>query len=385
MEIRKRALENMVKTATNPNPEVWKDRDVFVTGHTGFKGSWLCLWLAALGARVHGYALPPNADDNTPLFTMANVERSLASSMKADIRNLDQLVKSWRDSQASVLFHLAAQPLVRESYSSPLETFAVNTLGTASVLEAVRIGDRPAAVVVISSDKCYENAEQVWGYRENDPMGGHDPYSASKGAAELVTASYRKSFFSSVGPSGQSVRLASARAGNVIGGGDWARHRLIPDMAKALARGDSAEIRNPNSIRPWQHVLEPLSGYLMLAEKMVRDPANSTWCSGWNFGPGSAAEWRVSDVAGAFCKSWGGNAKWECGELPGDPPQHEAEVLRLCIDKAVNRLTWKPRWDTATAIIRTAAWYRKSIEPDFDAAASCLTDIAAYTEADNGQ
>ena len=241
-------------TSLAPNMEFWKGREVMVTGHTGFKGSWLCLWLASLGARVHGYALPPESarPSDIPLFVSAGVGPKMAAHWEADVRDRELLAKVWRDSGATVLFHLAAQPLVRESYLRPFETFEVNSLGTAAVLEALRLAKRPAAAVIITTDKCYDNPETVWGRRESDPLGGRDPYSASKAAAELVAGAYRASFFQPdpSAPS-QSVRVATARAGNVIGGGDWATDRLVPDLARAIKGGHKAIIRSPKAIRPW--------------------------------------------------------------------------------------------------------------------------------------
>ena len=337
-----------------PSPEFWLGRDVLVTGHTGFKGSWLCLWLAEMGARVHGYALPAviGQEGEEPLFRAAGVADILASHQEADVRYHERLFQVWRNSGASVLFHLAAQPLVRESYRQPYETFAVNTLGTVAALEALRRAGRPAAAVLVTTDKCYENFEEVWGRRETDPLGGHDPYSASKAAAELAVAAYRRSFF----PLRSGVRLATARAGNVIGGGEWAAERLVPDLARACRAGRGALVRNPRSVRPWQHVLDCLSGYLLLAERLLTEPDNPEWCSAWNFGPEPGDAWPVERLAEEFCKAWGPGAVWRDISEPEAPK--ETALLHLCIDKASRRMGWRPRWNTGEAVARTAAWYR---------------------------
>ncbi|MDR1049712.1 MAG: CDP-glucose 4,6-dehydratase [Deltaproteobacteria bacterium] len=363
-----------------PDAGFWRGRDVFVTGHTGFKGSWLSLWLASLGARVHGYSLPPEAGGGgeTPLFLSAGVREVLASHVEADIRDRALLLEKWRASDAGVLFHLAAQPLVRESYRSPYETFEVNVQGTASVLEALRLVGRPAAAVMVTTDKVYENFEEIWGRRETDPLGGHDPYSASKAAAELVTVAYRSSFFQPA--SGRpAVRVATARAGNVIGGGDWARDRLVPDMSRALLSGREAEIRNPKSVRPWQHVLEPLAGYMMLAEFLRGDADNPLWRSAWNFGPDPLDLWPVERVADVFCRGWGEGAGWRNLAEPDAP--FETSFLHLNTDKTSLRMGWRPRWTTGEAVEKSALWYRRSVEPGFEARSACLGDVADYMAA----
>jgi CDP-glucose 4,6-dehydratase len=286
------------------------------------------------------------------LFHAAGVAETLASHHEADLRDHERLFRVWRDSGATVLFHLAAQPLVRESYRQPYETFAVNALGSAAALEALRRAGRPAAAVLVTTDKCYENFEEVWGRRETDPLGGHDPYSASKAAAELAAASWRRAFFSPE----SGVRLATARAGNVIGGGDWAAERLVPDLARACRAGRSAPVRNPGSVRPWQHVLESLSGYLLLAERLLTEPENPEWPSTWNFGPKPGEFWTVRRLAESFCAAWGAGASWSDVSDPAAP--FESAFLSLCIDKASRRLGWRPRWNTAEAVARTAVWYR---------------------------
>ncbi|MDR2302270.1 MAG: CDP-glucose 4,6-dehydratase [Deltaproteobacteria bacterium] len=366
-------------TSLSPSPDFWRDREVLVTGHTGFKGSWLCLWLANLGAKIHGYALPPvfNQPGEIPLFVSANVRSKLAAHWEADIRDSRLLAKVWNESGATVLFHLAAQPLVRESYLSPYETFEVNTLGTVAVLEALRLANRPAAAVLVTTDKCYENLESVWSRRETDPLGGQDPYSASKSAAELTATAYRSSFFQA-GSLAESplVRLATARAGNVIGGGDWAIDRLAPDLARSLLGKKEAIIRNPRAIRPWQHVLEPLMGYIVLAERLWNEPENPSWRSAWNFGPDSLDLWPVSAVADAFCAAWGEGANWLNVSDPNAP--YESSFLSLCIDKAVQVLGWKPRWQTIDAVERTALWYKNYGQTGFNAANACALEIQDY-------
>ena len=366
---------NLDLDRSKPNPEFWRGREVLVTGHTGFKGSWLCLWLAQMGARIHGYALPPDAGGpETPLFAAAGVQNLLATHCEADLRQAGRLAKLWRDSGATVLFHLAAQPLVRESYRQPYETFEVNALGTAAVLEALRQAGRPAAAVLVTTDKCYENPEEVWGRRETDPLGGHDLYSASKAAAELAAAAYRRSFFSS--PDRPPVRLATARAGNVIGGGDWAAERLVPDLARAFLAGQTAELRNPQAVRPWQHVLEPLAGYLLLAERLWTEPERNDWTSAWNFGPEPAEAWPVRRLAEAFADAWGPGAAWRDLSTPGAP--FEAAFLHLSIDKARRVLGWKPRLNTQTAVQWTADWYKNSNKHNFNAINVCQTQISTY-------
>lgn len=349
-------------------------RSAFVTGHTGFKGSWLTIWLKSLGASVHGYSLP--APSNPSNFEVSRVRELCSSHHEADIRDAAKLEAALRASQADFVFHLAAQPLVRDSYDTPADTFETNVMGTVRVLDAVRKIGRPCTVIVITSDKCYQNVEQVWGYREIDPMGGDDPYSASKGATELVVASYRKSFFSPEKLASHGIRLASARAGNVIGGGDWARDRIICDMVRAFSSGQTVVVRNPKAVRPWQHVLEPLGGYLYLAQRAANsdDPA---WQSGWNFGPRTGETLPVAQLADLFLKSWG-EGRWE--HQPSERPLHEARLLRLSIDKAESDLGWQPTWGVAQAIARTAAWYRAYYRGGADMQAACLQDIQDYTK-----
>ena len=329
----------------------WRGKRVLLTGHTGFKGSWLTLWLAELGAEVTGYALAPDA---TPaLFERAGVEGACRSIL-ADVRDAARLAAVVREARPDAVLHLAAQPLVRLSYEQPIQTLETNVNGTANLLEAVRQAGRPCAVVVVTSDKCYENREWLYGYREDEPMGGHDVYSMSKGAAELVTASWRRSFFPPARLSQHGVAVASARAGNVVGGGDWARDRIVPDAIAALAAGRPIPVRNPHGVRPWQHVLEPLSGYLLLGARLM-GPHAAAHCEPWNFGPRPEDARPVRDVVEALIGAWG-SGSWDDRHDPGAP--HEAGLLRLSIDKATARLGWAPRWRFAETFARTVEWYR---------------------------
>jgi len=351
-------------------------RPVFVTGHTGFMGSWLALWLQTIGARVTGYALPPPTEPSH--FVAAGIGQLLAEHHEADVRDAARMAAAVRAARPDAVIHLAAQPLVRESYRDPRTTFEVNVQGTVNLLDAVRLAGRPAAVIVITSDKCYENREQVWGYREADPIGGHDPYSASKGAAEIVAASYRRSFFAPARLAEHGVQLATVRAGNVIGGGDWARDRIVPDLARRLASGEAVPVRSPRAVRPWQHVLEPLSGCLALAAKMLT-AADAAWAGGWNFGPRTGDEATVAELASRFCTAWG-SGRWTDASDPRAP--HEAVVLRLCIDKAMIELGWRPRWNIDMTVARTAAWYKRYYAgPASSMRESSLDDIREYQRA----
>ena len=354
------------------NDSALRGKRVFLTGHTGFKGSWLALWLRRLGSEVYGYSLPPPTE--TSNYARSNVRSVLSGETLGDIRNRKLLREAIAAFKPDVVFHLAAQPLVRESYSNPFDTFEVNVMGTASVLDAVRELKRPCAVVCITTDKCYENREQVWGYRECDPMGGYDPYSASKGAAEILIASYRRSFFHPDRISEHGVQIASARAGNVIGGGDWARDRIVPDIVAALTEYRPVPVRNPHAIRPWQHVLEPLSGYLTLASKMLESP-EPKWASAWNFGPVSGTEMPVGELVAAFVKAWG-TGEWKDQSAPNQP--HEASILRLSIEKAGWELGWRPRWSCDEMVKRTAQWYRRVLCEGADARTACEADLKAY-------
>ena len=354
------------------NFSLFQNKRVFLTGHTGFKGSWLAVWLHRLGAEVYGYSLPPPTEPSN--YALARVRDLLCGETIADIRDRQTVRETIASFNPDVVFHLAAQPLVRESYARPFDTFDVNVMGTASVLDAVRDLDAPCAAICITTDKCYENREQVWGYRECDPMGGHDPYSASKGAAELLISSYRRSFFEPARLAAHGVQLASARAGNVIGGGDWAQDRIVTDMVKALQERRPVPVRNPHAIRPWQHVLEPLSGYLTLAAAMLEKP-DPAWSSAWNFGPVSGTELPVGELASAFIKAWGAGT-WIDQSRPDQP--HEASILRLSIEKAGWELGWQPRWSCGEMIQRTANWYRQALCEGADARSLCEADITAY-------
>ncbi len=337
---------------------------VLLTGHTGFKGGWLTLWLRDLGAEVTGYALAP--DTKPSLFEVAGVERACRSVI-ADIRDLGRFRSVLDEARPDFVFHLAAQPLVRVSYEMPVETIQTNVLGTAHVLEAIRLEGRPCAVVIVTSDKCYENREWLYGYREDEPMGGHDVYSMSKGAAEIVVSSFRRSFFGPAKLAQHGIAVASARAGNVVGGGDWAKDRIVPDCIAALAENRPIPVRNPDGVRPWQHVLEPLGGYLLLGARLagIAPPAGAEgdagvaararFCEAWNFGPRPEDARPVRAVVEALIEAWGGGS-WEDRHDPGAP--HEAGLLRLSIEKAQARLGWTPRWGFEETLHRTVEWYR---------------------------
>jgi len=355
------------------NSDFWRGKRVFLTGHTGFKGGWLSLWLQAMGAEVHGYALTPPTETN--LFTVAEVGKGMASSQIADIRDAGRLCQAMQAARPEIIFHLAAQPLVRYSYAQPVETYAVNVMGTVHLLEAVRATPGVKAVVNVTTDKCYENREWVWGYRENEAMGGFDPYSSSKGCAELVTAAYRNSFFQQVSINHQqSPAVATARAGNVIGGGDWAEDRLIPDFLRAMDAGATLKIRSPQSTRPWQHVLEPLSGYLVLAERLYTEGLQ--FAEAWNFGPGDEdarpVRWIIERLA-----ELQQDVKWQCDETP---QPHEAHYLKLDSSKAKSRLDWQARWRLQAALQKTMEWHQAWRNGD-DMHALTLAQIAQYQAA----
>jgi CDP-glucose 4,6-dehydratase len=333
-----------------PNPNYWKSRRVFVTGHTGFKGSWLSLWLEALGADVTGYALAPPTQPS--LFEQAGVANSLQSIL-GDIRDFDRLKKAIDDCRPDVIIHMAAQTVVRRGYEDPTETYSTNVMGTVNLFEVVRRLEYPCAVVNVTSDKCYDNREWVWAYRENDAMGGRDPYSNSKACAELVTSAYRDSFFPPGKHANHCVALASARAGNVIGGGDWTANQLIPDLMRAFLAKQACLIRNPSASRPWQFVLEPLRGYLMLAERLLEDP--EAFASGWNFGPDDDDAKPVSWIADRLVQSWGNGAKWT---LDAAVHPHEAHSLKLDASRAKSYLNWYPMLPLDSALEWIVKWYR---------------------------
>lgn len=347
------------------NAQFWHGKRVFITGHTGFKGGWLSLWLQSLEAHVSGYALDAPTDPH--LFGVARINEGMASHTLGDIRDAAALTHAMQAAQPEVVFHLAAQPLVRYSYAAPVETYAVNVMGTVNLLEAVRATPGVRAVVNVTTDKCYENREWIWGYREGEALGGHDPYSSSKACSELVTAAYRNSFLDAAG-----VALASARAGNVIGGGDWAADRLLPDFLRALDAGATLQIRSPNAIRPWQHVLEPLSGYLLLAERLFAEQA--AFAEGWNFGPADEdarpVQWIVERLI-----STTPDANWTC-DAALQP--HEASHLKLDSSKARTRLDWQPRWRLATALDKTLEWHT-AWRSGQDMRAVTLAQITEYT------
>lgn len=328
----------------------WSGKRVFLTGHTGFKGSWLSLWLQSIGAVVTGFSLEPPTHPS--LFIAADVEAGMQSFI-GDIRDANAIRSAMAEAQPDIVFHMAAQPLVRYSYEYPVDTYSTNVMGTVHFLEAVRHVPSVKSAVVITSDKCYENREWVWGYRENEAMGGHDPYSNSKGCAELVTAAYRSSYFSPNTYDHHKVALASVRAGNVIGGGDWALDRLIPDMVKAFHLGESVMIRNPNAIRPWQHVLEPLGGYLLLAQKLWEN--GPEFAEGWNFGPNDNDAKPVAWIVDQLTKLWGDEASWH---LDGGNHPHEARYLKLDCSKAKMKLHWEPRLNLSDTLEWVVEFYK---------------------------
>ncbi len=357
-------MEALVKAAATPR-DPWAGRRVLVTGHTGFKGAWLALWLQARGAEVTGFALPPPTDPS--LFAAARVG-DLVTHVEGDVRDAAALRRAVERARPEAIFHLAAQPLVRLSYREPVETYATNVMGTVHLLEAARAVPGVRAVVCVTSDKCYENREWVWPYREDDSMGGHDPYSSSKGCAELVIAAYRRSFFAEGGPA-----LASVRAGNVIGGGDWADDRLVPDLVRAFASGTAPLIRAPQAVRPWQHVLEALAGYQAIAERLLG--GDRRFAEAWNFGPPDDDARPVSWIVERLRRAWGGEAG---GPLPDTGPQpHEAGLLRLDSAKARAALGWRPALGLEQALEWIADWH-KAVAAGADARAVTLAQIADY-------
>jgi CDP-glucose 4,6-dehydratase len=348
------------------NTDFWRGRKIFLTGHTGFKGSWLSLWLQKLGADLVGYSLPPPTQPN--LFSLAQVAKGMLST-HGDVLHLPRLRESLSGSQPEFVFHLAAQSLVRESYAKPIETLATNVMGTANLLDAVRNVTSVRAVIIVTSDKCYENLESQSAYRETDRLGGNDPYSCSKACAELLTSSYRCSFFRSREP---SPGIASVRSGNVIGGGDWATDRLVPDAMRGVMAGTELQVRNPGAVRPWQHVLDPLRGYLMLAEKLFTQPDD--FSGAWNFGPGPSCVFSVIEILNRLHKLWGEELRWRC-----DPRVHvqEASYLRLDSNKAKKELLWEPCLPLDSALLATVNWY-KAYRNNEDMARTTLQQIEAY-------
>jgi CDP-glucose 4,6-dehydratase len=349
-----------------------KGRRVFVTGHTGFKGSWLVMMLNRLGAHVTGYSLAPPTQPS--LFAVADVRELVTAHYQADVRNADQVAAAVHAAQPEIVFHLAAQSLVHRSYREPLNTFSTNVIGTASVLDAVRSLAGPCAVIVATSDKCYEPHDSGKPHDECATLGGRDPYSASKGAAELVTAAYRQSFFPPDRLTDHGVQVATVRAGNVIGGGDWAEDRIIHDIVRHLTAARPVPVRNPTAIRPWQHVLEPLQGYLTLADSMLAEPG-AQWSTGWNFGPTPGNDLSVRDLTELFIDSWG-SGTWVHTHDRRAP--RETPVLRLSIDKALGKLAWRPRLSAHEAIRRTATWFRQFFDKPGSARLLCVADMVDY-------
>lgn len=359
--------EGSLEDVVNP----WHGRRVFLTGHTGFKGGWLALWLARRGAKIRGYALDPPTEPN--LFSAASVD-SVLEDIRGDIRDSAKLAASLIEFAPEVVFHLAAQPLVRRSYADPLGTYATNVMGTAHLLEAIRRTPSVRAVVCVTTDKCYENREWVWPYRETDTLGGHDPYSSSKACAEIVSAAYRSSFFPVDRLHEHHVAVATARAGNVIGGGDWSEDRLIPDLIRGFQTKQPVLIRLPNAIRPWQHVLEPLHGYMLLAEQLLTE--RGEFASSFNFGPPDDDAWTVERVVTAAAKMWGEGASWVCDPAPS---VHEAHYLRLDSSRVRAELGWRPRLRIDEALEWTIRWYRSS-RKGADLREQSQIQIAAYEE-----
>ncbi|MBU1344807.1 MAG: CDP-glucose 4,6-dehydratase [Proteobacteria bacterium] len=356
------------------NQEFWEKKRVFITGHTGFKGSWLCLWLNSLGAEVTGYALEPPTEPS--LFNLCKIDKFI-KSVNGDVRDLVFLQKTINTAKPEIFIHMAAQPLVRDSYIKPVETYEINVMGTVNVLEAVRNTTGVKAFVNVTTDKCYENKEWLWGYRENEPFGGYDPYSNSKACSELVTAAYRNSFFNPKDYEKHNLAVASARAGNVIGGGDWGKDRLITDCIVALLQGKKIRIRNPNAIRPWQYVLEPLCGYLNLVEKLYyKGPEFS---EGWNFGPNDKDARTVQWIVERLCQRWGDGAEYQ---IDHSEHPHEANYLKLDCSKAKTKLNWSPRWSLDKAIDRIIEW-TQAYQDNANVRDICLNQIKEYSSADN--
>lgn len=364
------AIDGGMHMSLGLRADFWSGKRVFLTGHTGFKGSWASLWLQSMGAIVTGYSLEPPTSPN--LFELAKVGEGMRS-IHGDIRDLNSLSKELLSAEPELVFHMAAQPLVRQSYKNPLETYETNVMGTANLLEAIRSCSSVKSVVVITTDKCYENKEWVWGYREGEPLGGYDPYSSSKACAEILTSAYRRSFFHPADYDRHGVAIATARAGNVIGGGDWASDRLIPDCIRSLLSGEKITIRSPYAIRPWQHVLESLSGYFLLSERLYLD--GQPYGEAWNFGPpdedAKPVEWIVENL----CNKWGGSAGYV---IATDPQPHEANYLKLDSSKARRELEWGSTWSLDRALDAIVEWTRAYRERQ-DLRLVCLQQIATYS------
>jgi len=359
------AMQTPAELGLDPNSAFWRNKRVFLTGHTGFKGSWLSLWLQSLGAKVHGFALEPPTTRN--LFTVAQVATGMASHTIGDIRDLATVQKAMKEALPDIVIHMAAQPLVRLSYIEPVETYATNVMGTVHVLESARHTPSIKCILVVTTDKCYENKEWPWGYRENEPLGGHDPYSNSKGCAELAISAYSNSFLQSSGSA-----IASARAGNVIGGGDWAADRLVPDILRAFEQNQPVVIRNPHAIRPWQHVLEPLSGYLTLAERLYTE--GQSYAEAWNFGPNDEDTRAVQWIVEHMVNQWGNGASWQ-QDYCAHP--HEANYLKLDISKVKARLGLQPRWNLTKALSKIVEWHQ-AFTANSDMQAVTLEQISTY-------
>lgn len=356
-----------------PNRVFWKNKRVFLTGHTGFKGSWLSIWLQRLGAIVTGYSLEPPTDPS--LFHMAHIG-NMVTSIIGDVRDYEKLNNSISVSQPDVVLHLAAQPLVRDSYRVPVETYSINVMGTVNLFEAIRqSGQSVQAVINVTTDKVYDNREWEWGYRECEPLGGYDPYSNSKACSELVTAAYRNSFFNPSTYSRHHCAVASARAGNVIGGGDWATDRIVPDCIRAFLKKETVVLRNPQAVRPWQHVLEPLCGYLLLAQCLCTN--GISFAEGWNFGPRDTDCVSVGKLVGSICNAWGESARYT--EMQSST-LHEANFLKLDCSKAIRHIGWQPRWNLQCAVEKIVNWY-KGVSNGLDALAMCEKQIEEFESA----
>ncbi len=359
----------MQVNTTVVRPDFWNGKRVLLTGHTGFKGSWMSIWLKEMGADLTGFSLTPPTSPS--LFDDARVAEGMRSII-GDVRDLSHLVSVFEEVKPEIVIHMAAQPLVRESYKLPVDTYAINVMGTVNLLEAVRLTPGVRSVVIVTTDKCYENREWFWGYREDEAMGGYDPYSNSKGCAELVVSSYRRSYFHPDRYAEHKVAVASARAGNVIGGGDWADDRLIPDIMRAVMEGRPVHIRSPYATRPWQHVLEPVGGYLLLAERLYTEGA--AWAEGWNIGPRSDDARNVESIVRSICDNWGDGASFE---IDSAPQPHEAGYLKLDISKIENRMNWHPVWRLPVTLAKTVDWYKRYTANE-DPRGICLSQLNDY-------